>query len=240
MIKFNLPNILTLLRLCLVPIFLIFLLQENLESRLIAIFIFLIASLTDFLDGYLARKLNQATRFGEMIDPFADKILVLTALFAFIYLDNQVPLWMVLTISGRDILITVLRYLGEKKNIRIKTSRLGKMKTVFQMISIILILAVFAVRSYRQDIKETFQIGKQTGKTHIEIALGQFKKGIHNLSKKEKVEESKKVFAESIPYFLMLFVTILALISGLKYVYTNYTVLLPPYYIFQKSQNNKE
>ena len=223
----HLPNILTILRFILVPVFIFFIIPENIQFRLIALFIFIIASITDFLDGYLARRLKVESRIGKILDPLADKFLVISSICAFIYLDKQIPLWMILVIIFRDVLITLMRYWGRKKGIDIKTSQLAKTKTAFQMVSIFVILLIFAVRSFREDIIKNFDDGRKVGHSNIEIAIQEFKKGIQLWPQKNtQSEEIKLVFARSIPYFLMLFVTILTIVSGLRYIFINYRVFL--------------
>ena len=222
-----LPNMLTIFRFILVPIFIFFIIPENIQFRSTALFIFIIASITDFLDGYLARKLKAETKVGKVLDPLADKFLVISTICAFIYLDKQIPLWMVLVIISRDILITLMRYLGSKKGVEVKTSRLAKTKTAFQMISIVVILLIFAVRSYREDVIRNFDIGRKAGHSNIEIAIQGFKKGVQLWPQKNtQSKEIKLVFAQSIPYFLMFFVTILTIVSGIRYIFVNYHVFL--------------
>lgn len=145
---FTLPNFVTLLRVLLIPLFLYFLVfTDSALSRLIALLIFIVAALTDFFDGYLARLLGQDSKLGRFLDPLADKILVIAALGVFLYLDPLIPLWMILTIVGRDILITLMRYLAIRKGRELRTTRLAKVKTAFQMISIILILIIFIIQA---------------------------------------------------------------------------------------------
>ncbi len=224
--KKKIPNILTVLRILLVPFFLYCLIQDEGYYKLVAFGIFIFSSITDFFDGYLARKLSAESEFGKMLDPLADKVLVIAALSAFVYLDNQIPVWMVVAIASRDLLITLIRMLAQKEGIPIKTSSFAKAKTAFQMISILIILSIFSVRSYRQDIQETFREAKSSGgKTHGQTALRSLVEAISLLSTEDAEKNIiEKNFAESVPYFLMLFVTILTLISGVRYLITNYKV----------------
>ena len=141
---------------------------------------------------------------------------------------------MILSIIGRDILITVLRYLAIRKGVEVKTTRLGKVKTAFQMLSIFLILLILIMRSYNQEIAVTYEHGRRQGKKNIVTAYEMLRKGIHILPQKHiNPHEKKKVFASSLPYFLMLITTIFTIISGIRYLLTNYEALLPPYYIFK-------
>ncbi len=230
----NIPNTLTVFRVVLVPVFVYFLLKPDPISRIIALGVFFLASISDFFDGYLARKWNQESAFGRFLDPLADKALVISSIFAFVYLDQLIPLWMVLVIIGRDMLITALRFLAIRKGMEVKTSKLGKAKTAFQMISIVIIVVVFIVRSYRVDITRTFEEGRNEGRKNISIAIDSFSEGIRILPDKQ-ISTSRKirVFAESIPYFVMLLTTWVTIISGIRYIYTNYRILAPPYYVFR-------
>lgn len=139
--KMNIANRLTLLRIVLIIPFILILLwkSEQLSYRIIAFVIFAIASLTDFLDGYLARKFHLITNFGKLMDPLADKILVLSSLMVFIEL-KYVPAWMVIVIIARDFLINGIRSLAASKGDVMPAGNLGKIKTTTQMIAILLII----------------------------------------------------------------------------------------------------
>ena len=236
----NFANSITFIRIILIPIFLFFLFQDTTLSRLIALGTFIIASLSDLFDGYIARKYHQVTQFGNFLDPLADKALVISTLVAFIYLDPLIPLWMVLVIIGRDLLISLMRYLGHKKNTTLKVSTLAKVKTAFQMFSIMIILLIFAVRSYRVDIQNTYARVHSEQSSHLQIAIRELISGLKKLEYNDntnKKQRQKIIFAKSVPYFLMLLVTYLTLISGVRYVWVNYRILLPPYYFLSKKNN---
>lgn len=137
----NIPNLLTMLRLVLVPLFAWLLLREGGEdqtSRIWAAVVFVLASVTDFFDGYLARKWNIVTTFGKVADPIADKALTGCALIGLSYL-GELPWWVTIIILGREVLVTVLRFWVIKHGV-ISASRGGKLKTVSQMIAIVLFL----------------------------------------------------------------------------------------------------
>ena len=150
-IKIYIPNILTFTRILLAPIFIYFLFSNFDHSKLIALIIFLIASITDAFDGFYARKYNLVTKFGIFFDPIADKLLVLSAFYGFIFipiLSSEVKLWMILLISFRDIFVTILRLIMEYKGMTMITSKLGKVKTIFQMTTIIFVLMYLIMFSY--------------------------------------------------------------------------------------------
>ena len=138
----NLPNKLTVLRVCLIPFFVVMLLLnggENQTYRYIAAAIFIVASLTDMLDGKIARKYNLVTNFGKFMDPLADKLLVCSALICLVDL-KQLPAWMVIVIISREFIISGFRLVASDNGIVIAASYWGKFKTTFQMISVILLI----------------------------------------------------------------------------------------------------
>ena len=142
----NLPNSLTLGRIVLVPLLVVVLLTEfegrrilGVSKELVGAAIFAIASLTDLLDGYLARRRRQVTWLGQMLDPIADKLLTSAAFISLVQL-GVAPAWMVALIIGREFAITALRSLAYTKGITIPASRLGKIKMVTQVTAILLLL----------------------------------------------------------------------------------------------------
>lgn len=138
----NLPNKLTTLRMILVPFFVFFLLWqhgENYTYRMIALALFIIASLTDLADGKIARKYNLVTDFGKFMDPLADKLLVCSALICLIDL-GQIPAWMVVIIIGREFIISGFRLVASDNGVVIAASYWGKWKTTFQMFAVILMI----------------------------------------------------------------------------------------------------
>ncbi len=134
---FNLPNSLTLLRIGVAPFLVaIFLISSSKLSSLCAAVLFSLASLTDWLDGYFARKRNVVTPLGKFLDPLADKLLVAVALIMLIHL-NRVPSWMVAVIIGREIAVTGLRVIAAGEGMSIAATTLGKYKTTFQIFAVI-------------------------------------------------------------------------------------------------------
>ena len=140
----NLPNKLTFIRLVLAVPFIYFLQESNAEGfvyRMIAFALFVVASLTDFFDGYLARKYNLVTDFGKLMDPLADKILVISALVLFVEL-RYIPAWMSIIVIAREFLISGIRMLAAAKGEVIPAGKLGKYKTTSQMIVILIMIIV--------------------------------------------------------------------------------------------------
>jgi CDP-diacylglycerol---glycerol-3-phosphate 3-phosphatidyltransferase len=145
-LKLNLPTILTLSRIVLIPVFVFTVYLHPLFGA----FIFSVASLTDFLDGYLARRSGQITKFGIILDPIADKFLVISALIVLVDME-RLPAWMAIIIIVRDFLVTGLRVVALSKDIVIQAEIGGKIKTTLQIIAILcLILKIrfFFIDSY--------------------------------------------------------------------------------------------
>jgi CDP-diacylglycerol--glycerol-3-phosphate 3-phosphatidyltransferase len=132
----NLPNILTMTRIAAIPLLAVLLLSPSRSAGFWAAVVFSLASITDWLDGYLARRMGIVTVFGKFLDPIADKLIVMAALIMILPFD-RVPAWMVLVILGREIIITGLRGIASSEGIVIQASDLGKFKTIFQLVAII-------------------------------------------------------------------------------------------------------
>ena len=138
----NLPNKLTVLRVIMIPFFVVFMLYDITGSadKWIALVIFCVASFTDFLDGYLARKNNLVTNFGKFMDPLADKLLVCTAMICLVAM-GRLNVVVVIIIIAREFIISGFRLVASDSGIVIAASYWGKFKTVFQMFMVILMLA---------------------------------------------------------------------------------------------------
>lgn len=139
-----LPNQLTVLRIILTPVFFILFISDDPLMKKISLAVYIIAAITDWYDGWLARKFNYITDWGKFLDPLADKILTSTAFFAFVIL-GVLDLWMVVIIVVRDLLMTGLRLLADFKKKSFKTSTAAKWKTFFQMVFINYLLLVFTL-----------------------------------------------------------------------------------------------
>ena len=147
----NLPNKLTLFRVILIPFFVFFLLAPYFEGygNYIAVAIFIVASITDFLDGKIARKYHLVTNFGKFMAPLADKLLVSSALICLVDL-NKIPAWIVIVIIAREFIISGFRLVAADNGVVIAASYWGKFKTAFQMVTVIVLILnipgeVFAV-----------------------------------------------------------------------------------------------
>ena len=138
----NLPNKLTIVRVCLIPFFVAALLFDhgnNYTMRIVANVLFIIASLTDLFDGKIARKYNMVTNFGQFMVPLADKLLVCSALICLIEL-GQLAAWVVIVIISREFIISGFRLVAADNGVVIAASYWGKFKTTFQMIAVILLI----------------------------------------------------------------------------------------------------
>ena len=137
----NLPNKLTIMRVILIPFFVFFLLSPYFPAygNYIAVAIFIVASLTDMLDGKIARKYNLVTNFGKFMDPLADKLLVCSAMICLIELD-RLAAWIVIVIIAREFIISGFRLVASDNGIVIAASWWGKSKTTFQMLMVIVLI----------------------------------------------------------------------------------------------------
>lgn len=141
----NLPNKITMLRVIMIPFFAFFMLTDVVgNSKYIAVAIFIIASLTDTLDGFIARKYNLVSNFGKFMDPLADKLLVSTALICFVSVpDNPMPVWGVIVIISREFIISAFRLVAANEGIVLAASWWGKIKTTVQMVMSVLLIVNF-------------------------------------------------------------------------------------------------
>ncbi|MFN0117318.1 MAG: CDP-diacylglycerol--glycerol-3-phosphate 3-phosphatidyltransferase [Elusimicrobiota bacterium] len=198
--KINLPNQLTLLRLALVPFFLIFNVMDNLYTRIFALIIFIVAALTDLYDGKLARKLGQVTVLGQFLDPLADKFLIAAAFISFVQLSEiHVSAWMVVLIIGREFLITGLRTLAVYKGRVLPAQPAGKFKTTSQITTIIFILVFLVINAILQTYG--YEPGYFINQDGVIGGLAWFMKGG--------------------PYWMTFLTTVLTVVSGYIYIRAN-------------------
>jgi len=148
--RLTIANILTVSRLFIAPIFLAFVLTDTGFGMTVAVVLMIIGSLTDWLDGYLARKYGEESDLGKFLDPLADKVLTSAAFTAF-YLDDIMPLWMVLVIVIRDFGVTAMRSVADERGTPLVTSRNAKTKTFVQMVFIVFALALMWLQRVATD-----------------------------------------------------------------------------------------
>lgn len=146
----NLPNALTLFRIFLVPFLVVVLLTKFTAREFVGLAIFLVAALTDFFDGWLARRRNQTTKLGALLDPIADKLLTSAAFISLVEMDPRyTPAWMVVIIIGREFAVSGLRSIAAQQGVTIAASPLGKWKMGSQVIAISLLILSHELGQFR-------------------------------------------------------------------------------------------
>ncbi len=140
MFPVNVPNVLTMLRILAVPVLVVALLDETPDGDVIAAIVFALAAATDGLDGYIARRRQQVTTFGKLMDPLADKLLVIAALVSLVSLD-RLAAWIAMVIIARELAVTGLRTVAAEQGVVIAASWLGKLKTALQIAAILALIA---------------------------------------------------------------------------------------------------
>jgi CDP-diacylglycerol---glycerol-3-phosphate 3-phosphatidyltransferase len=140
MFPINLPNVLTVLRILAVPVIVVALLDETPNGDALAAGVFALAALTDGLDGYFARSRNAVTTFGKLMDPLADKLLIVAALVSLVSLD-RLAAWVAMVIIARELAVTGLRAVAAERGVVISASWLGKAKTILQVAAVIALIA---------------------------------------------------------------------------------------------------
>ncbi|WP_372519625.1 CDP-diacylglycerol--glycerol-3-phosphate 3-phosphatidyltransferase [Candidatus Ruminimicrobiellum ovillum] len=202
----NLANKLTMIRVFLVPVFIVLMIIDSFWANIFALLVFIAASITDYYDGVIARKNNIITTFGIFLDPLADKLLVTSAFVSFVGIYTlNIPAWMVICIISREFIITGLRSIAASRNIIIPASMAGKVKTTSQMIAIITILVILVVNATLTKFFfiTPYELMEAAGWQHfIGLIL------IHA------------------PYWLMLIATIFTLYSGISYLVTHKNIFL--------------
>jgi CDP-diacylglycerol---glycerol-3-phosphate 3-phosphatidyltransferase len=146
MVPVNLPNVLTVVRMLLVPVLIVALLEKTGGGDLLAAIVFAVASVTDAIDGYLARSRGAVTTFGKLMDPIADKLLIVAALIALVSL-GRLEAWVAMVIIAREFAVTVLRVaVGAQQGVVIAASALGKVKTAVQVVMVLALISVHGAR----------------------------------------------------------------------------------------------
>lgn len=140
MLPLNVPNVLTLLRILAVPVIVVALLDETPDGDVIAAIVFALAAFTDGLDGYIARRRREVTTFGKLMDPLADKLLVVAALVSLVSL-GRLAAWAAMVIIARELAVTGLRSIAAEQDVVIAASWLGKLKTALQVAAIFALIA---------------------------------------------------------------------------------------------------
>jgi len=201
----TLANKLTIGRIIIIPFFILFMFIGNIYTRAAALLIFILAALSDVYDGIIARHREEVTNFGKFIDPLADKLIVSAALISFVQLrELSIPAWMVIVVISREFIITGLRSVAASRGTIIPASLSGKFKTTSQMAVIITILIILIVNAVLKNYSHATPLELLTFLGWRRI-LGY-------------------ILSEG-PYWLMLMVTILTVISGFNYIFKNKHIL---------------
>jgi CDP-diacylglycerol---glycerol-3-phosphate 3-phosphatidyltransferase len=140
MFPLNIPNVLTVLRIMLVPVLIVALLGNTPAGDVLAAIVFALASLTDFVDGYIARARGHITTFGKLMDPLADKLLVVAALVSLVSL-HRLAAWVAMIIIAREFAVTVLRMFASQAGVIVPASMFGKVKTCVQIVTVLAVIA---------------------------------------------------------------------------------------------------
>jgi CDP-diacylglycerol---glycerol-3-phosphate 3-phosphatidyltransferase len=141
MVPLNFPNLLTVVRILLVPVIVVALLEGTPNADMLAAIVFAVAAFTDGLDGYIARSRGSVTTFGKLMDPLADKLLIIASLVSLVSLGRIAP-WVAMVIIAREFAVTALRMLAVEQGVVIPASTLGKLKTITQVAAIFAVIAV--------------------------------------------------------------------------------------------------
>jgi len=155
--KINLPNLISLLRIVISPFYFYLILSTDQLFQQLACVLFLIGALTDYIDGWYARKYNEITDLGKFVDPLADKILTSAAFLSFVFL-YIIPWWMVAIIILRDFITTILRIYGEYSGKSFRTSKTAQVKTALQMLFITYILVLIYIKDANSNVTSSLNI----------------------------------------------------------------------------------
>lgn len=201
----NLANKLTLTRMASVPFFMIYMWVDNFYTRILSLIIFILASLTDYYDGKIARKRKEVTNFGKFMDPLADKLLVSAAFISFVGIKElAIPAWMVVLVISREFIISGLRTLAATQGKTISASLGGKFKTTTQVISIIVIFVILVLISF---IETFYHVSPQ------------------NLILESGLMRILWYILQYVPVTLIVITVIFTLTSGLTYILKNRELL---------------
>lgn len=197
--RWNAANLVTLSRIAVTPLYLVFIFRDEVWAKWTAGLLFAWGALSDYLDGYLARRYKLKSNFGALMDPLADKVFLLSVFISFVALDLA-PAWMVVIIAAREFLITGLRQMAQSRNVVITASRAGKHKTVSQIVACSFILAILC--------------------TQATVAAYQVKWDLF-LDRLGTMGDWLEYAVWYGPYWLMFYATVMSIISGLDYLFKN-------------------
>jgi CDP-diacylglycerol--glycerol-3-phosphate 3-phosphatidyltransferase len=200
--RVNLPNQLTLLRMGGLPFFITLFLSDNLVAQWVSLALFGLLAFTDWLDGYLARKTGQVTNFGKIMDPLADKLLMLTAMICFVQI-GLVPGWMIVIIWWRELAVTGLRTLAATRQSVLAADNWGKAKTVAQVAAVVSGMLVYLLQNTLNSAMGDWRV-----RLEAQGLAGEW--------------VARVLDTNAIPYWLMFTATVLSLWSGIRYFRENW------------------
>ncbi len=203
--KVNLPNQLTLLRVALLPLFISLFLSDSVAAQWGSLAVFAFCAATDWLDGYLARRRGLVTNFGKIMDPLADKLLLLTAMISFVQV-GLVPGWMIVVIWWRELAVTGLRTLVATRRTVMAADRWGKIKTVLQVIAVIVGLLLYVVQNTLNDSSDGWRLALENAGWWGDLA-------------------ARILDTNALPYWLMFIATVVSLVSGVRYFRVNWELV---------------
>ncbi len=205
--RFHIANILTLFRIVLIPFFMLLIFGNSVFSAVAALVLFVLAGLSDYLDGLFARRLGLHSAFGEFLDPLADKLLVGSAFIAFVLLPElYIPFWLVSVILLREVFVTLLRIVAIKRASPMKTEYLGKIKTAFQMLTITVVLSLLILHRAAADRYLLSGGGSVRFSHNVRILFG---------------SAGKNGIIQALPLVLVSASALLAFVSMVQYVIKN-------------------
>ncbi len=195
----NIANLVTFSRIGVTPVFLVLIFRPEIWAKWAGGLFFAWGAYSDYLDGYLARRYHLRTDLGALVDPLADKVLLMSAMLAFVQMQ-LVPAWMVAVIMAREFLITGLRQIAQNQKVIIAASRAGKHKTVSQIVAVSVVLAIVCIRATVEGTQGRWEV--------VLAKLGGLGDFINDL-----------VWYG--PYWLMFYATVMSILSGLDYLAKN-------------------
>lgn len=203
--RVNLPNQLTLLRIALLPLFISLFLSDSVAAQWGSLAVFAFCAATDWADGYFARSRGLVTNFGKIMDPLADKLLMLTAMISFVQV-GLVPGWMIVVIWWRELAVTGLRTLVATRRTVLAADRWGKLKTVLQAVAVIVGLLLYVVQNTLNDASDGWRLGLENSGAWGELA-------------------ARILDTNALPYWLMFIATVVSLASGVRYFRVNWELV---------------
>lgn len=203
--RVNLPNQLTLLRVALLPLFLVLFLSDSVTAQWLGVGVFAVAAITDLFDGKIARKRGLVTNFGKVMDPLADKLLMLTAMISFVQV-GLVPGWMVVIIWWRELAVTGLRTLVATRRAVLAADKWGKFKTVLQAVAVSFGLGVYVIQNTLNQSRPDWRIRLENS--------GDFGEWV-----------ARTLDTNALPFWLMFAAAIVSLVSGIRYFRINWEIV---------------